>query len=141
MTRGHAGLPRRPITVLYWVWGLATIALCGYAVADAVWQLVLCALWFGVFGGIGDPIWSTLMQTRVPPQLRGRVASMDWLVSVGLTPVSFALVGPVAALAGAQTTLFAAGLLGFAGVIATLYLVPGLREPRVTAQPASASRR
>jgi DHA3 family tetracycline resistance protein-like MFS transporter len=141
ITRGHGGLPRRPITFLYWAWGLATLGLCGYAVADAVWQLVLCGLWFGVGSGLGDPIWSTLMQTRVPPRLRGRVASMDWLVSVGLTPISFALVGPVAALAGAQTTLFAAGVLGTAGVMATLYLVPGLREPRVTAQPASASRR
>jgi hypothetical protein len=54
-------------------------------------------------------------------------------VSVALTPVSFALVGPIAAVAGVQTTLLAGGLLGFAGAIAILYLVPGLREPRVAA--------
>jgi MFS family permease len=137
MTIGHAGLPRRPVTFLYWAWGVATLALCGYAIADAVWQLVLFGLFFGVLSGFGDPIWSTLMQTRVPPAMRGRVGSMDWLVSVALTPVSFALVGPVAALAGVQTTLLAGGLLGFAGAIAILYLVPGLREPRV--RPAAAA--
>jgi DHA3 family tetracycline resistance protein-like MFS transporter len=140
MTIGHFGLPRRPITFLYWTWGVATLALCGYAIADAIWQLVIFGFLFGLLGGFGDPIWSTLMQTRVPPTLRGRVASMDWLVSVGLTPLSFALVGPMAALVGIQTTLMAGGLLGFTGAMAILYLVPGLRERRVTGAPAAAGR-
>jgi DHA3 family tetracycline resistance protein-like MFS transporter len=137
MSLGHAGLPRRPITFLYWVWGVATLGLCGYALANSVWQLVLAGFGFGVLSGLGDPVWSTLMQTRVPPALRGRVSSMDWLVSVGLTPFSFALVGPVAALVGAQTTLMAGGLLGFGATIAILYLVPGLREPRMRARAAA----
>jgi DHA3 family tetracycline resistance protein-like MFS transporter len=140
MTIGHFGLPRRPVTFLYWTWGVATLALCGYALANAVWQLVIFGFLFGLLGGFGDPIWSTLMQSRVPPALRGRVASMDWLVSVGLTPLSFALVGPVAALVGIQTTLMAGGLLGFAGAMAILYLVPGVREPRVRPSAAAAGR-
>lgn len=127
MAVGHRGMPRRPITFLYWVWGLATLALTGYGLATAVWQLVLFAVAFGVLGGAGDPVWSTLMQTRVPAELRGRVASMDWLVSVGLTPVSFALVGPAAALLGVQTTLLLAGAIGSAVTLTMLYAVPGLR--------------
>jgi hypothetical protein len=127
---GQRGMPRRPITFLYWAWGVATLALCGYALAAAIWQLVIFGFAFGLLSGLGDPIWATLMQTRVPAAMRGRVASMDWLVSVGLTPLSFALVGPIAALVGAQTTLMAGGLLGFGGCIAILYAVPGLRERR-----------
>ena len=41
---GQLGIPRREITALYWFWGLAGFALVGYALADAVWQLVV----FGV---------------------------------------------------------------------------------------------
>ena len=49
------------------------------------------------------------MQVRVPPALRGRVASLDWLVSVGLTPVSFALTGRRPRRFGADRSLLMAG--------------------------------
>jgi DHA3 family tetracycline resistance protein-like MFS transporter len=67
------------------------------------------------------------MQTRVPPDLLGRVTSVDWLVSIGLSPVSFALVGPVAALAGTDATLVGAGVLGSLATAAIFLLVPALR--------------
>jgi MFS family permease len=124
---GHFGMPRREISFLYWVWGLATFALCGYALADEVWQLVVCSFGFGVLSGAGNPVWATLMQVRVPPALRGRVSSLDWLVSVGLTPVSFALTGPAAAAFGAGPVLLVAGIVGGVGIIALLYVIPGLR--------------
>jgi DHA3 family tetracycline resistance protein-like MFS transporter len=124
---GHLGMPRREITVLYWVWGLAGFALIGYALVTAVWQLAVCAFAFGLLSGAGNPIWATLMQVRVPPSLRGRVASLDWLVSVGLTPVSFALTGPLAAAFGAEVVLLAAGILAGGVTLVVLYAVPGLR--------------
>jgi DHA3 family tetracycline resistance protein-like MFS transporter len=138
--RGHVGMPARPVTTLFWLWGVATLGIAGYGIAGVIWLLMVIGFVFGTLSGFADPIWSTLMQTRVPPRMRGRVASMDWLVSIGLTPVSFALVGPVAALLGARATLVAAGVLGFAGAIAILYLVPGLREPRVSGREAAPSR-
>jgi MFS family permease len=125
---GHLGMPRKEVTWLYWLWGIAGFALCGYALADAVWQLVVASVLFGLFSGAGNPIWSTLMQVRVPVALRGRVSSLDWLVSVGLTPVSFALTGPVAAAAGAANVLLFAGLATGGATILMLYIVPGLRE-------------
>jgi MFS family permease len=124
---GHLGIPRREISVLYWVWGLAGFALCGYALAGTVWQLVLFSFAFGLLSGAGDPIWSTLMQVRVPVALRGRVASLDWLVSVGLTPVSFALTGPAAAAFGVGSVLLVAGLVAGTVTMVMLYAIPGLR--------------
>lgn len=137
---GHFGIPRREISFLYWAWGVGTFALCGYALATSIWELVLFSLGFGLLSGAGNPVWATLMQVRVPPALRGRVGSLDWLVSVALTPLSFALIGPFAALAGAQATLLGAGLLGGFGILAVLYAVPGLRGEdgglsRATAAP------
>jgi MFS family permease len=124
---GHFGLPRREITALYWFWGLAGFALCGYAFADAIWQMVLISFAFGLGSGAGNPIWSTLMQVRVPRGMRGRVSSLDWLVSLGLTPVSFGVTGPLAAAAGPAAVLCVAGLVAGAATLALLYLVPGLR--------------
>ncbi|MCW2994577.1 MAG: transporter [Conexibacter sp.] len=124
---GQLGMPKREITVLYWVWGLAGFFLCGYAIAGTVWLLVLFSFAFGLFSGAGDPIWSTLMQVRVPVALRGRVASLDWLVSVGLTPISFALTGPAAAAFGAGPVLLVAGLVAGAVTCGMLYVIPGLR--------------
>jgi DHA3 family tetracycline resistance protein-like MFS transporter len=124
---GHVGMPKREISVLYWTWGLAGFALCGYALAQTVWQLVLSSFAFGLLSGAGNPIWSTLMQVRVPVSLRGRVASLDWLVSVGLTPVSFALTGPAAAAFGASAMLLVAGLAAGSVTLVMLYAIPGLR--------------
>lgn len=128
MAVGHVGTPSREISFLYWAWGLATFALCGYALAATVWQLVVFGLLFGLLNGAGNPVWATLMQVRVPARLRGRVASLDWLVSIALTPLSFALTAPLAALVGTRATLLGAGLLGGVAFLAALYGLPHLRE-------------
>ncbi|HEY4097784.1 MAG TPA: MFS transporter [Baekduia sp.] len=124
---GHRGMPRREISVLYWLWGLAGFALCGYAFANEIWQLVMVSLAFGLLSGGGNPIWATLMQVRVPIALRGRVASLDWLVSLGTTPISFALTAPAAALFGSQSVLLVSGLVAGGVTIVALYAIPGLR--------------
>ena len=55
-------------------------------------------------------IWGTLLQRRVPPHLLGRVASLDFFVSVSLMPVSMALAGPVSEAIGLRTTFPIAGI-------------------------------
>jgi hypothetical protein len=63
----------------------------------------------------------------VPTALLGRVSSLDWLISIGLLPLSFALTGPVSGAIGARTTLIAAGVLGAVVTFAAL-LLPGMRD-------------
>ena len=53
--------------------------------------------------------------------------SLDWFVSIGLTPVSFALTGPVSKAIGVDATLVLAGVL-FVIVCVVLYVVAGLRR-------------
>ena len=67
------------------------------------------------------------MQRRVPRALLGRVSSLDWLISIGLLPVSLALTGPVSVLLGVRTTLIAAGVLGALVTLAALSL-PGMGD-------------
>jgi len=82
----------------------------------------------GVCFTIGDVTWSTLIQSHVPGEMLGRVSSLDWMVSFGLVPVSFALAGPVAEALGVTETMIGAGVLSAAVFLAFL-LVPGVRDP------------
>ena len=74
----------------------------------------------------GTIVWATVKQRHVPAAMLGRVSSLDWLISIGLLPLSFALTGPVSGAIGAQATLIGAGVLGAAVTLAAL-LVPGVR--------------
>jgi DHA3 family tetracycline resistance protein-like MFS transporter len=120
------GLPRRYLTFMYATWSMATLPLAGYALGTAVWQLMALAFVYGACMSAGTVVWATLMQTRVPAGLRGRVHSLDWFVSIGLTPVSFALTGPVSKAIGIDATLIAAGVVP-AVLTAALFFLARLR--------------
>jgi MFS family permease len=123
---GKLGLPRRGITYMLVAWTLATLAVAGYGAATSIWQLMLASAAFNALETAGTIVWATTKQRHVPSQLLGRVSSLDWLISVGLLPLSFALTGPVSGAIGARATLVGAGLLGAIVTIAALY-VPGMR--------------
>ena len=104
---GQGGLPRRDITFMYAVWTLATLAVAGYGLAGAVWQLMLVSVAFNALETAGTIVWATAKQRHVPAAMLGRVSSLDWLISIGLLPLSFALTGPVSAALGVRETLVA----------------------------------
>ena len=121
------GIPRRYLTFMYGMWAVATLPLIGYAVGDHLWQFVVLGAVFGGCEAGGMVVWGTLMSTRVPPDLRGRVHSLDWFVSIGLTPVSFALTGPLSSAIGIDATLILAGILPCLACV-VLFVVAGLRR-------------
>jgi MFS family permease len=123
----QTGVPHRYLTFMYVAWGVATLPFLIYAFGTALWQFLVFALIEGACMTAGMVVWGTLMSTRVPPELRGRVHSLDWFVSIGLTPVSFALTGPVSAAIGIDATLVLAAIAP-AVACAVLYLVAGLRR-------------
>jgi MFS family permease len=105
------GVPRRHLSFMYGVWAASTLPFIGYALGSHTWQLMLMSLGFGACITAGLIVWTTLLGTRVPAALRGRVNSLDWFISVGLAPVSFALTGPVSAWLGVRATLILAGTI------------------------------
>lgn len=123
---GQRGLPRRSITFMYGAWTLATLAIAGYGLSSGLWGLMLASVAFNTLETAGTIAWATAKQQHVPASLLGRVSSLDWLISIGLLPVSFAITGPVSAAIGIRTTLIGAGVLGAAVTFAAL-LVPGVR--------------
>jgi hypothetical protein len=123
---GRFGLPRRAMTFMLVSWTVATLAVVGYGAANAIWQLMIASALFNALETAGTIVWATTKQQHVPSALLGRVSSLDWLISVGLLPLSFALTGPVSEAIGARATLVGAGLLGAIVTFAGLY-VPGVR--------------
>jgi hypothetical protein len=140
---GQRGIPRRDITFMYLAWTLATVAIAGYGLATAIWQLMLASIAFNGLETAGTIVWATAKQRNVPPALLGRVSSLDWLISIGFLPLSFALTGPVSSVLGVQGTLIAGGIVGGLVTFGAL-LLPGMRaieggqEERPPALPAPA---
>jgi MFS family permease len=124
---GRIGLPRRHVTFMWTAWAAGDVLFVALAFADSAWLMCLVAFFNFALGTAAVVVWNTLMNTLVPPELLGRVSSFDWFVSIGLTPVSFAITGPVASLVGARETLALAGALG---AVTVLFLfIPGVRDP------------
>ena len=119
---GQRGLPRRDITFMYVVWTLATVVVAGYGLSVAVWQLMLACLAFNALETAGTIVWATAKQRHVPAAMLGRVSSLDWLISIGLLPLSFALTGPVSGAIGVRATLVGAGVLGAAVTFGALFI-------------------
>lgn len=124
---GRQGHPRRDVTVMYATWTLATLAVAGYGLATAAWQLMLACLVFNALEAAGTIVWATIKQRHVPGPLLGRVSSLDWLISIGLLPLSFALTAPVAAAVGVRATLVGAAVIGGAVTLAA-YFLPGMTD-------------
>ena len=57
----------------------------------------------------GGIVWTTVLQRSVPARMIGRVSSLDWVLSLGLAPLSYALTGPIAGVFGARSTLLWCG--------------------------------
>ncbi len=122
---------------MYVAWTLSTLAVAGFGLAHAPWQAMLACFLFNALETAGTIVWVTTKQRLVPRQLLGRVSSLDWFISIGLLPLSFALTGPVAdAWSGRGARWSAPGVLGAIVTLSFLFL-PGMRsveeEPAVDA--------
>jgi len=124
---GQTGLPRRSIVFMYITWTAATLAVAGYGLAQGLWGLMLASVLFNTLETAGTIAWATAKQRHVPASLLGRVSSLDWLISIGLLPVSYALAGPVSSAIGVRSTLIGAGVLGAVVTFAPL-LIPSVRR-------------
>ena len=95
---------------------------------------------FGTGWGFGLMIiwWETALARHIPPNLLSRVSAYDWMGSLALLPLGYALAGPLAEAFGAQTVLGVGSLIGLAALL--LALLPRstreLTEPPATARGA-----
>ncbi len=110
LTMASFRMPRRYLTLMNVMFGVGCLPLLAMGLATAVWQLVVSAFVSGALFSAPMVIWGTLLQRRVPAHMLGRVASLDFFVSVSLMPVSMALAGPVSEAIGLRPTFAIAGI-------------------------------
>jgi MFS family permease len=126
---GRLGAPRRRVTFMWLGWGLTGFAVIGLGVAPDVWAAGVAAfVGFGL-STYGNVLWNPLMQELVPADMIGRASSIDYLVSICLSPLGLVAAGATATLIGIRATLVVGGAIG---VLCSLALVvPGVRDPDV----------
>lgn len=124
----------RPLVVTELVVLPASVLLGGLAVPLPVAALAAVSLLVGLGFALGETLWLTALQRNVPEHTLSRISSFDWLGSVGLNPLGYALIGPLAAALGTSETLALAAVFNLLVIVGVL-LVPsvrGLRSPRAT---------
>ncbi|MBN0972296.1 MULTISPECIES: MFS transporter [unclassified Gordonia (in: high G+C Gram-positive bacteria)] len=104
-------MPRRYLTVMFSLWAFSSLPLVLMGLADSTWMFVAAGVTMGILFDGPMVLWGTLLQRRVPPALLGRIASLDFFVSVALMPVSMAIAAPVSSAIGLTATFVLAGLL------------------------------
>jgi Transmembrane secretion effector len=125
---GQLGVARKRVTAMYAVWIPSGLVVAGIGLARGVVALALLYGLVGLLFELGNLIWTTLLQERVPARVLGRVSSLDWLISVGTQPIAIAATGPLAAAVGATAVLVVGGLVSVPTSVAGL-LWPGVRDP------------
>lgn len=104
-------LPRRYLTLMIAFWGGGTLPLVLIGFADALWLMLVALFVVGAATGAGVVIWGTLLQRLVPPEMIGRVASLDFFVSIAFMPVSIAIAGPLSLIVPIPIIFIVAGLI------------------------------
>jgi predicted MFS family arabinose efflux permease len=119
--------PRRPLVLAGVAYGLFVFPLLFLAAGAPVVVIALGALLGGVAMMLGNSVWESTLQARVPEESLSRVSAYDWFGSLAFNPVGMAIWGPIAGLIGIHTALYVAAALVFAST-AALLAVPAIRE-------------
>jgi MFS family permease len=104
---GSMPTPRRRIRVMWTSWLVSMGGALILAVATNMWEVFLVPLIMSPTIMLGNVIWESMLQREVPRELLGRVSSVDWFVSLGLSPIGLAAAGVLVASVGVRNYLFA----------------------------------
>lgn len=107
-------LPRRYLTVMMTLWSVGSLPLAVVGATGSFPVMAIALFTVGLASGAGMVIWGTLLQRRVPAHMLGRVASLDFFVSLAFMPLSMALAGPLSKVVPVQLIFAAAGTLPLA---------------------------
>ena len=107
----------------------AGLLLAALAVPLPVPAIAAVAFLTGIGFAIGDTLWVTALQRNVPEHALSRISSFDWLGSVALNPLGYALIGPIAVAVGAPEALGVAAVLNMATCVGVV-LLPSVQAIR-----------
>ena len=123
--------PERFLPAMVGVWALVCLFLSIPALTSNPWAIGAGLAFYGALIGIGMVIWGTVLQEHVPLEMLGRVASLDFFISIAFMPLSIALTGLFSRFIDSRTLFITAGLVPLA--MAALLLALGqLKMPQKT---------
>jgi MFS family permease len=118
--------PRRPLVAA----GVAFLgASCQPAIIAGAGSTLLIGgfeLLAGICVAYGFTLWETTLGREVAPHALSRVTSFDWFTAVGMMPIGFALVGPLADAVGLHPTMYVATAI-MVCLAAAAVTLPGVR--------------
>jgi MFS family permease len=117
---------RRPLVASQLMVVPSGLLLASLAVPLPLIGLAVVSFAVGIGFALGNTLWMTALQRNVPEHALSRISSFDWLGSVALNPIGYALIGPIAAAFGTPETLAVAGILNIT-VCLSVVLVPSVR--------------
>ncbi|MEX3509839.1 MFS transporter [Kocuria carniphila] len=129
-------LPRRYLTFMIACWGGGTVPLVAIGIADDLIVMLAALFIVGAATGAGVVIWGTLLQRLVPLDMIGRVASLDFFVSIAFMPVSIAIAGPLSLLLPVPVIFVVAGVIP--PLLALIALTAGRMRQAETEHPLDA---
>lgn len=135
---GSRWRPRRPMrtALLFSVPWPACIAVFALGPPRPVLYASMTTAGLGI--GLFAVWWETALAQRIPPHLLSRISAWDYMGSLALLPLGYALSGPAARLVGGPTVLAVGGAAGTV-VMALGLLSRDVRDlPRLDEQPTTA---
>ncbi|HXW59053.1 MAG TPA: MFS transporter, partial [Solirubrobacteraceae bacterium] len=116
--------PKRRIRTAWGYWIVATLSALIVGVATNFWELMLVPIVAAPGIIMGNVVWESMMQSEVPRELLGRAMSVDWFVSLGISPIGLVVAGEIANYVGVQTYFVALSLIS---VLPGLYILTSRR--------------
>ena len=108
---GSMKTPRHRIRVMWAVWTLGALSALTVGFATHSWEVFIMPIVSAPTMFIGNVIWESMLQSEVPRELLGRVTSVDWFVSLGISPIGLVLAGVLSGRFGVQRYFVVAGLI------------------------------
>ncbi|MFI5034805.1 MAG: MFS transporter [Acidimicrobiales bacterium] len=148
---GNLRTPRRRLRVIWTYWTIGTLSALVIGVATQFWEVMIGPVVFSATALLGNVIWESMLQSEVPRELLGRVSSVDWFVSLGLSPVGIVTAGALSSVIGVRTYFVVMALVSVAPGLYVLTsrrtndidrgrVTPaGAGEPRPTMAPPAGS--
>ena len=128
--------PKRRIRTAFTYWMIASLSALVFAFATDWWEVLLFPLVSSPMMLLGNVIWESMMQTEIPKEMLGRATSVDWFLSLGLSPVGLIIAGLLANEWGVRTYFI---VFSIACTVPGLWMVISRRINAVDAGRVSAT--
>jgi MFS family permease len=112
--------PSRPLLVASLVGLLMVVPMALLAAGAPAALVALGATGAGASMMLGNSLWESTLQRKVPPEALSRVSSYDWFGSFAFNPLGLILWGPLSALIGISAALWVACALLLVSSLAML---------------------